>query len=116
VSYTAKVELKSGQVQDPGPGFLRMYVRYMTWRAAALEAPKKGGGRPGRSRTRVLVIRTDWNGIGTGHIGPTVAEWLMFAMVSNRVLFIDERAAWNYQEYFQGMAYHILLATSRDAT
>ena len=93
-----------------------MYVRYMTWRVAALEAPKKGGGRPGRSRTRVLVIRTDWNGIGTGHIGPTVAEWLMFAMVSNRVLFIDERAAWNYQEYFQGMAYHILLATSRDAT
>ena len=88
------------------PGFVRAFVDYATWRARMLEgvgARRASRGRDGTTPPwKVLVVRTDWKGIGAGHMGPIAAEWLVFAMVTRRVLFIDERAHWNFQDYFRG--------------
>ena len=60
------------------PGFVRMYLRYVTWRATALQEltddprgfrEKYAKAPRSRGKPKVLVVRTDWKGLGTGHMG-----------------------------------------------
>lgn len=80
--------------------FLEKYGNYVAWRNRVLSNDAKYDQE--RKEAKYLVVKTAWFGLGLGHMGNTVAEWLAFAMQVKRVLFIEELADWNVLEYFEG--------------
>lgn len=80
--------------------FLGKYGNYVAWRNRVLSNDAKYEQE--RKEAKYLVVKTAWFGLGLGHMGSTVAEWLAFAMQVKRVLFIEELADWNVLEYFEG--------------
>ena len=80
--------------------FLEKYGNYVAWRNRVLSNDAKYEQE--RKEAKYLVVKTAWFGLGLGHMGSTVAEWLAFAMQVKRVLFIEELADWNVLEYFEG--------------
>ena len=51
---------------------------------------------------KVLVIRSNWHALGLGHMAPTAALWLQFALVSDRLLFFDSRESkFDWTDYFE---------------
>ena len=73
--------------------FLTQYGKYVSWRNRVLSNDPEYERE--RSEAKYLVIKTAWFGVGLGHMGGIVAEWLAFAMQLKRVLFIEELAEWN---------------------
>ena len=80
--------------------FLTQYGKYVSWRNRVLSNDPEYERE--RSEAKYLVIKTAWFGVGLGHMGGIVAEWLAFAMQLKRVLFIEELAEWNVMDYFEG--------------
>jgi len=80
--------------------FLTQYGKYVSWRNRVLSNDPEYERE--RSEAKYLVIKTAWFGVGLGHMGGIVAEWLAFAMQLKRVLFIEELAEWNAMDYFEG--------------
>lgn len=80
--------------------FLEKYGNYVAWRNRVLSNDASDDQE--RKAAKYLVVKTAWFGLGLGHMGNTVAEWLAFAMQVKRVLFIEELADWNVLEYFEG--------------
>lgn len=80
--------------------FLEKYGNYVAWRNRVLSNDASDDQE--RKEAKYLVVKTAWFGLGLGHMGNTVAEWLAFAMQVKRVLFIEELADWNVLEYFEG--------------
>jgi len=80
--------------------FLEKYGDYVSWRNRVLSNDPKYERE--RKEAKYLVVKTAWYGLGLGHMGNIVAEWLAFAMQVKRVLFIEELAEWNVLDYFEG--------------
>jgi hypothetical protein len=83
--------------------FVEAYAKYALWRKKVLsdDDDDDESNREERNEAKYLVVKTNWQGVGLGHIGYALAEWMMFAMRLKRVLFIEELSEWRAQEFFE---------------
>ena len=76
--------------------FIQHYLAYARYHRAVTDNDPRVS-----STARVLVVENAWRTYGVGHMAPTAARWLIFGMVSGRVVYFANEAEWDWQDYFE---------------
>ena len=76
---------------------MQMYMAYARYHRAVTDNDPRVA-----STARILVVENAWRTYGLGHMVPTAAQWLIFGMVSGRVVYFANEAEWNWLDYFEG--------------